>query len=176
LLDNFARINGDIGGAWSGGTGEFTLNNQQMTVNSGNSLYWNTTFGNAQEAYVKLSTVDANASEIDLLLKVQNGDWGNGVIEVWYSPSGNVVQVWTYAPDQDWVQRSGDIPVTFQAGDVFGARAKADGTVEVYRNGTLLGTGNVSAWTYNTNSGRIGLWVIGASTLMFDDFGGGNVP
>lgn len=78
-------------------------------------------------------------------------------------------------PAQDWVQRSGDIPVTFQAGDVFGARAKADGVVEVYRNGTLIGTGNVSAWTYNANGGRIGLWLSGAN-MTLDDFGGGILP
>jgi hypothetical protein len=175
VLDNFARLNGSLGGAWSGGTGQFTIANQKMSVSSGNSIYWNTTFSTTQEAYITLSTIDANASEIDLLLKVQGSGWNSGLIEVWYGPSDHIVQVWTYSPAQNWVQRSSNIPVTFQAGDVFGARAKADGTVEVYRNGTLLGTGNVSAWTYNANKGRIGLWMIGA-TMTLDDFGGGSVP
>jgi hypothetical protein len=46
--------------------------------------------------------------------------------------------------------------VTVPNGDVFGARAKADGAVEVYRNGVLLGTGKVSAWTYNAMAGASG--------------------
>jgi hypothetical protein len=92
-----------------------------------------------------------------------------------FAPASGRIQIETYAPAQTWVTR-GVITVTFQAGDVFGARANTDGTVEVYRNGNLIGTGNVSAWTYNANGGRIGLWVIGATTLTLDDFGGGTVP
>ena len=83
------------------------------------------------------------------------------------------VQVVTYTAAQGWVQRGADIPVVFAAGDQFGARAKADGTVEVYRNGTLLGSRSVSAWPYAGSSGSIGLWLINAAGTLPDDFGGG---
>ena len=106
---------------------------------------------------------------------MQGSNWWDGLIEVWYSPSGNVVQVWTYSPDQDWVQRSGDIPVTLQAGDVLGVRAHAAGWVEIYHNGMSVGIVDVTAWPYYANGGRIGLWLENITTIV-DDFGGGNVP
>jgi hypothetical protein len=96
------------------------------------------------------------------------------VLEVLYNPPGNKVQIYTYTSSQDWVQRGTDIPVTFAAGDVFGARAKADGTVEVYKNGTLVGSRDVTAWPYYANGGKIGLWMIFAGGTVLDDFGGGN--
>jgi len=86
------------------------------------------------------------------------------------------VKVVTYAVGQGWVQRGADIPVSFANGDVFSARATADGKVMVYRNGVLLATRDVTAWPYYANSGYIGLWTIGASNTLLDDFGGGGVP
>jgi len=47
--------------------------------------------------------------------------------------------------------------------------------VEVYKNGLLLGTRNVSSWPYYANGGYIGLWFIDAQDALLDDFGGGNV-
>jgi hypothetical protein len=70
-----------------------------------------------------------------------------------------------------------DIFVTFVSGDRFGARVKVDGTVDVYRNSVLLGSRNVSAWTYAANGGYIGLWFQDAAAAVVDDFGGGtNTP
>jgi hypothetical protein len=64
--------------------------------------------------------------------------------------------------------------VTFANGDQFGARATASGQVQVYRNGMLLGTRDVTAWPYYANGGYIGLWFINAGNAVFDNFGGGS--
>jgi RHS repeat-associated protein len=47
--------------------------------------------------------------------------------------------------------------------------------VQVYRNGQLLGTRDVTAWPYYAQGGYIGLWFISANQAVFDDFGGGTV-
>jgi RHS repeat-associated protein len=64
-------------------------------------------------------------------------------------------------------------PVTFANGDRFGARARADGIVEVYRNDSLLGMCDVSGWPDYASGGYVGLWLVGASNTLLDDFGGG---
>jgi hypothetical protein len=96
-------------------------------------------------------------------------------VKVLYDPIAHVVQVWTYANGQGWVQRGVDIPVTFVDGDQFGARAKENGLVEVYRNGVLIGSSDTSGWTYSGNGGYIGLWLINAGDAIVDDFGGGTI-
>jgi RHS repeat-associated protein len=73
------------------------------------------------------------------------------------------------------VQHGSDISVSFANGDILGARAYADGTVEVYKNGNLIGTRDVSAWPYYASGGYVGLWTIGGNATYYDDFGGGNV-
>jgi len=108
------------------------------------------------------------------MLKMQGSDWTDGVVEILYNPVGSKVQVYTYTAAQDWVQRGADISVTFAVGDVFGARAKADGTVEVYKNGALVGSRSITAWPYYANGGKIGLWMYNAGGTIIDDFGGGN--
>ncbi len=119
--------------------------------------------------------VDNAASEIDLVLKSQsNSTWTQGLIEVWYDPVGDRVQVWTFSNSQGWVQYGADIPVVFVNGDQFGARAAADGTVSVYRNGVLLGSRSVATWQYNSLGGYIGIWMVSAPNMLLDNFGGGN--
>ena len=177
LLDDFQRGNGTIGANWSGATSGYAIVANQLHVGAGDlPIYWQVaSYGSNQEAFVTLNTVDAGASEMDLLLKVQGSGWGSGALEIWYQAAGGVVQVWTYAAAQDWQQRGTNIPVTFANGDRFGARAKADGTVEVYRNGALLGSTSVAAWPFYASGGRVGLWMINAAAAVLDDFGGGDV-
>ncbi len=124
-----------------------------------------------------MTNVDEYADEQDLILKSQSPTSPySGTIEVWYRANYNVVQVVTYASGQGWVQQGADIPVTFADGDQFGARARPDGMVEVYRNGGLLATRDVTAWPYYAQGGYIGLWFINATNALLDDFGGGNTP
>jgi hypothetical protein len=146
-----------------------------MLSGAGTILAWKTPFGADQEAYITLPTIDSNSDEIDLLLKAQDStQWNQGIMEVWYDPSAHLVRVETYTPGQGWVQRGGNISVTFQPGDRFGARARADGYVEIYRNGSALGMIDARGWTFATSGGYIGLWIINGQNNAFDDFGGGN--
>ena len=141
-----------------------------------NHILWQTSFGSDQEAYITLTNVDGNGSEQDLLLKSQSAtSTSSGVIEVLYDANNDIVQVWTYSSSQNWVKHGTDISATFVDGDQLGARARPDGTVEVYRNGNLLATRDVSSWPYYDEGGYIGLWFISAGDAILDDFGGGNV-
>ena len=177
ILDNFDRANGAIGSSWAGATSGYAIVSNRLDVGTGNPILWQGPSLSAdQEAFVTLSTIDSAGEEQDLLLKSQSSStWSAGVLEVLYDAAGQRVQVWTYSSAQSWVQRGTDIPVTFTNGDQFGARAKANGTVEVYKNGTLVGSRDVSAWTYAASGGYIGLWFMGAGNAVLDDFGGGTI-
>ena len=182
MLDSFTRANGSIGSNWSGHPGGFSiLSNQLDVVSTGwnTDILWNpTSFGANQEAYVTFTQLDVVAgNEHSLILKSQSSSsTSNGLLYVMYDHTNKVVQVWTYHPTQGWVQQGANISVTFVTGDQFGARAKADGTVEVYRNGTLLGTRSITAWPFYSNGGYIGLWFVNASSAGADNFGGGTLP
>lgn len=180
VLDDFNRANGSIGSDWSGNTFGYTVSSNKLSVDysgSNSNIYWSSEpFGADQEAYVTLVHVDTGMGEQNLLLKSQsNSTWGDGVLEVLYDPTSQLVQVWTYEWPAGWVQHDVDIPVTFVDGDQFGARALADGTVEVYRNGELLATRDITAWSHYADGGYIGLWFIGAEDAVLDDFGGGTI-
>ncbi|GAB4466919.1 MAG: hypothetical protein Kow0070_30080 [Anaerolineales bacterium] len=99
----------------------------------------------------------------------------SGAIEVLYDANNDLVQVWTYDLTNGWVKHGTDISVTFNSGDQFGARAKSNGDVEVYKNGTLLGTRSAASWPYANSGGYIGLWFVDTANALLDDFGGGNV-
>jgi hypothetical protein len=178
VLDNFNRANGAPGANWGGATSGYSIVSNRLDVGNGDAILWKAAaFGASQEVFVTLTTVDTGGGVYqDLLLKAQSDTgWGNGAIDIFYDGAGHLVEVWTYSNAQGWVKRGADIPVTFVNGDQFGARAKADGTVEIYRNGTLIGSRNVSAWTYSANGGYIGIWFQDAGAAVVDDFGGGTL-
>lgn len=181
-LDTFNRANGAIGSSWSGFPAAFSILSNQLDVTSAGwftNIFWNaTSFGANQEAYVTFIQLEAaGGNEHGLILKSQsNSSTSNGLLYVMYDHTAQVIQVWTYHPTQDWVQRGANIPATFAAGDQFGARAKADGTVEVYKNGTLLGSRSVTAWPFYNSGGYIGLWMVNSNAARLDNFGGGNAP
>lgn len=180
VLDDFNRANGTIGADWFGNKSRYRISNNQLSVRyhgSNTDVYWKEKFGADQEAFVTLVNVSEHATSHGLLLKAQsNRTWGNGVIEVVYNAREKVVQVWTWEWPNGWVKYGSDIPVTFVDGDTFSARALSDGTVEVYRNGALLGTRDIATWGYYAREGYIGLWFIGAGDAIVDDFGGGTIP
>ena len=180
ILDTFNRANGGIGSAWSGNTAGYNIDSNQLSVDyhgSNNDVYWkNEPFGANQEAYVTFTQVDSAGDEQILLLKSQsNITWGDGVLEVVYRALNNRVEVVTWDWPQGWVQHGADIPVTFADGDTLGARALADGTVEVYKNGTLLAARDITSWSHYADGGYVGLWFIGAEDAVLDNFGGGTL-
>jgi hypothetical protein len=67
--------------------------------------------------------------------------------------------------------------VSFSNGDQFGANCNASGLVEVFKNGSSLGTVDCSSYTYYDQGGYIGIWVAGqqgTEYVLFEDFGGGD--
>jgi hypothetical protein len=61
---------------------------------------------------------------------------------------------------------------------VLGARANADGTVQIFKNGALLQTITLNATDkafFNSKGGKIGLWAVAAPNAILEDFGGGTV-
>jgi len=178
ILDNFNRSNGGIGSGWSGAPSGYTISSNKLDVGNGGDIYWNTNaFGASQEAYIKLTTVAPSGGEQDLVLKSQcNYSYTCGMLEVLYDAPNQRVQVVTYESSQDWVQHGVDISVTFANGDIFGARATANGQVSVYKNGVLQATRDISSWPYYDDGGYIGVWFVSASAAIGDDFGGGTMP
>jgi len=180
ILDNFDRANGAIGTNWSGYTTAFSITSNQLDVTANGFdtyAFWNnTSFGADQEAYFTFSQVDVDSSEQSLFLKSQSSSsYGSGAIEVLYDANMDVVQVWTFHPTGGWAQRGANIPVVFVDGDQFGARALANGTVEVYKNGVLLATRSITGWVLYASGGYIGLWLADAADARLDNFGGGTV-
>jgi hypothetical protein len=178
VRDTFDRANGVIGTSWSGYPTAFRIasNRLDVTATGWNTyILWNgTSFGADQEAYVTIAQVDTSSNEHSLILKSQSSSSSTaGMIYIQYDGSSRTIQVWTYHPTQDWVQYGAAIPVSFAAGDQLGARARPDGIVEIYRNGTLLGTRTITSWLYYTSGGYIGLWMVNAPNALLDNFGGG---
>ncbi|MBX3058761.1 MAG: hypothetical protein KF770_20040 [Anaerolineae bacterium] len=177
VVDDFNRADETLGNNWSGDTSHYAIVANQLTVGAGEDVYWNaTTYGANQEVYVTLTTIDTSAAEINLVLKSQSSTgFGTGQIAVVYDPVNSLIQVWTYHLSQGWVQRGGDIPATLADGDQFGARAWENGQVDVFHNGVLLASRDVTGWPYYTAGGHIGLFMVSASSAVLDDFGGGTV-
>jgi hypothetical protein len=176
VLDGFNRANGAIGSSWSGSVSGYQIANNRLDVGTTEDIYWSqASYGADQEVFLTLTSIDPNASEIGLVLKSQsNAGFGQGMLDVLYTPGSQVVQVWTYDNNgEGWRQRGTNLPATFVNGDQFGVRARADGIVEIYKNGVLLGTRDYSAWRLFRNGGYLGLFNINAGNALLDDFGGG---
>ena len=118
----------------------------------------------------------AGAPEHNLMLKTQGTTHSSGHIEVSYNVPSSQVVIYTFTPPGTWTTAAILSGVSFTASDRFGARAFVDGTVQVFRNNSLLGTASVANWTFAALGGQIGVSHAGAATARFDNFGGGNVP
>jgi len=154
---------------------------------------WNRTgsnFGVNQEVGVTLTALPTvTNTSISLILKA-NGSASVGVLgsmpqrylEVRYTEATHQVQVGFATNNQNpTFTVANTFNTDFNVGDVISAKA-TNGTVQVFKNGVLIGTANVSAWGAGNNSGggQIGLRFIGpaptnaTNTTKVDDFFGGN--
>lgn len=181
ILDNFNRANGAIGGQWVdpvNGLSLLTINNNQLAQAccQYKTPVWNGgSFGPDQEAYITIATGTATAPEHDLMLKLQSASYASAHIEVRWDDVRNGVYCATYTPGAGWVDLGGPIATTFANGDRLGARAFGNGVLQVFKNTTLIGTRDFSAWQFKANGGWIGLTLDGAYSSRLDNFGGGNV-
>lgn len=177
VLDNFNRANGGIGANWTVDKAGLNVSGNALTQSaSDNVAVWNSNlFGANQEAYFTFTNVNISAPEHDLMLKVQGFTWDTGEIEVRYDGASQAVVVSTYAPVSGWQQRGTPMPVTFAAGDRFGARALADGTIQVFRNSGMLGSVYAPDWAFSAQGGHVGMTLVGLGSTIIDDFGGGDI-
>jgi hypothetical protein len=175
MLDSFNRANGGIGGSWSGNLAGFAILNNRLDVVSGGEIYWAASrFGADQELAITLANVTPNTKEILLLLKVQStSTHTSGVIEVWLDPANQRLSIFTY--NGGWIQHGGYIPMTYANGDQWRVAARANGQVEVYKNGKLEASRSTAGYPYTNSGGYLGLWLIDANQVLLDDFGGGNM-
>ena len=178
MLDTFSGANGPLSSAWQDLSAGYRVSDGQMRVNTGDRFaLWNTTFGPAQEAYLTMNAVDVNSTEMDLILKAQGNSWSNGALTLYYYPAGHIAQIWTYSPGQSWQQHGLTYALDLQPGDVFGGRIYANGLVEMYHNGAIIASVDVSSWQdVGKPSGRAGIWQVNAPNTIMDNFGAGNVP
>jgi hypothetical protein len=94
------------------------------------------------------------------------------------------VQIFSHRFGPGWVVHANFNGITFAAGDQLGARAQADGTVSVFKNGVLIGstriTTGTSPWPASlaAGGGSIGVFYLEPSPPPqgFDNFGGGTMP
>lgn len=182
VLDTFNRANGAAGASWTFGATTLTyrIAGNRLDVQLGGPIVWApATFGTSQEAFVTLAAVDPRSPSQGVLLKVQTGSVPNaGAISVVYDAIARRVRVSTLRTSVPVWQPYASIAATFVHGDQLGARALPNGTVEVYKNGTRVGTVTLSSSDqafFNSKGGRIGLWTLAAPGAFFDAFGGGTV-
>jgi hypothetical protein len=99
-------------------------------------------------------------------------------IAVVYDAPSRAVRVSTLLPGaKGWISYPSRA-TTFANGDRLGARALASGSVEIYRNGALIGSVTLNATDTSFFSGKgglIGIWTFAAANAVLDDFGGGTV-
>lgn len=180
VLDTFNRADSPVGPAWAGPRRPlfYRVSGQRLDVQLGGPLVWNAaTFGTTQEAFVTLHSIDPRGPAQGVLLKTQNatGTDATGIV-VAYDARAKAVRVSAL--------RLGALTVypakaaTLANDDVFGARALANGSVAVYRNGLLLTTVTMTGADtafFATRGGRIGIWTLASPSALLDDFGGGTV-
>ncbi len=173
ILDNFNRSNGPLTAPWNGALSSYQISNTQLAPSTNGWVFWNTNFAANQETFLKL--INTQASEISLILKYAvdaNGEIR--FINVLYLPFYQSVVIFTYSRVNGLIQVGNDIPLTMIAGDQFGARAKSNGSLEIYKNNTLVTTRAITDSDINTNGGQIGLLALPTGGIKFDDFGGGS--
>jgi hypothetical protein len=186
VLDDFNRADGRVGANWAISTRSrsYRIDDEQLAVRVGGALAWrDPAFGVDQEAFVTFSSVSGRSRTQGLWLKSQSANRSDlGAIFVVYDARAGAVRVSTLRTGHRWywpiLTSYGRTAAAFADGDQLGARALADGTVEVYQNGSLLTTVTLDSGDqafFNDKGGRIGLWTLAARGGAFDDFGGGDV-
>lgn len=174
ILDNFNRSNGLLGNRWAG-LGYllgYRIANQQVDVNLGGPIFWKNAFGAAQEAAITLNKIDSKGQH-GLLLKAEKNLLTTSAILVSYWASNQTIVVESKVP-RKWSKIVGTYKMKLNDGDRLGARALANGKVEVYVNNALIGTYDAGSYFAN-RKGHIGLWHLFANNAWLDDFNGGNI-
>jgi glucose/arabinose dehydrogenase len=174
LLDDFNRPDGLLGGVWTGEIKGAVVRGEAATGSCCDlRAVWSAAdFPADQEAWCTISAL-RSVSE-GLLLKVQGNAGQAGAVEVRYEAPPGRVTVATYDPAQGLLERA-SFPVPFAEGDRLGARAWSNGSVELYRNASLVGRCSIGDWPGAPLPGRIGFTQQAILPQRIDDFGGGPI-
>ena len=172
VLDAFDREDGDVGPNWIGSRSDFVVESQRLAdrVGAGNATFWQERFGPGQEVFATLSRFSLSASEINLILKAQEGT-GCEFIEVMYQPDRQQVEV-DYCIGGTWTA-VGRASVVLTTGDTLGARISPAGQIEVFQNGARFLILDTAGFPHQAG-GYIGVNSLDDSAA-WDDFGGGNL-
>jgi hypothetical protein len=93
---------------------------------------------------------------------------------VFYDSANQRSGIKTFVPGQGW-RFLAYFDVQYADSDQLGARALADGSVQMFKNGVLIGAADAGSF-FAGKGGRIGLFFFLANQAQFDDFGGGTHP
>jgi glucose/arabinose dehydrogenase/PKD repeat protein len=177
IFDRFDRANGVLGGLWIGEASEAAILDStiRQSASGVTTLTWGGPVpGIDQEAFARFEVVPTSGN-VSVLLKAQGSTLTSGGIEVRYLRSTNQVSI-IERPIGGGSNTHGTVNgVTFAAGDEFGARTYSDGTVQVFRNTTMLGQATLNPGGLRMLGGRVGLRFDSATTARLDDFGGGTL-
>lgn len=170
VLDDFNRADAALSDGWIGGTDNYVVQGEQLScVACSVSAQWSAEFATDQEVFATFAGFDPHAQEMNLVLRAQDSSCEQ--IEVFYSPAARDVRI-AYCVDWAWTELE-PIALVLEAGQQLGGRIHADGALELFVDGQLIGTVDVSDYPHKT--GRIGVSGIAADPgLVWDDFGGGN--
>ena len=120
------------------------------------------------EAFFTLSTIDPKSPSLGLLLKVQESSKTEAsAIRVEYDAGASKLRPSAIQLNDKSCTLYLNQAASFAIGDALGARALNNGTVEVYKNGTLVARVTLNAADqafFNAKDGKIGLWRLTSST------------
>lgn len=176
VLDGFERANGPLGPLWAGDLEGLALDAGAATqVGSGAwAVCMFESYGPLQEAYFTIPALTFGAATHAVLLKAQGASPESAHIEVRHLGAFDRFEVRTFTPGEGYTRRGATIPCVLQDGDRVGARAYANGVVEIYVNNAFVGAVSAAAWPWAGSGGRVGMEFEGAYLSRMDDFGGGN--
>ncbi len=177
LLDTFNRANGSLGASWAGPglKNGYRIDSQQVRVqSSGGAVFWKLPIGADQEAFVTMTAIDPNGDFHCLVLKAQQTKETAAAITVSYRAKLGQIVVEAKEPNKSAKAIATISNVTLRNGDRLGARAWADGTVQVLINGQVIGQATAPAYFAN-RGGHVGVWYYNTPYAKFDDFGGGAI-
>lgn len=160
VLDDFNRADGTLEAPWMVDGGGLEIAGDALEHATGDTrALWGTTFPGVQEAWMTIGPDAFQASRVALLLKAQGLGADDARVEVSWDPQAGEVLVTTDDLSFRKISRGAPIPADFEPGDRFGARALADGRIEVFRGGARLGVRSIAGWPAAGAPGRIGLWI-----------------
>ena len=173
VLDVFNRADGSLGVAWGGSAAALGIAAQRVASSGPSAALWNTPAGADQEAFLTLAAT-APGARVDLLLKSQGVGLDAPRIRVRHDVDAAQTRVSVWDPVNGWVDHGAPIAGAVSAGQRLGARALANGVVQVWRDTVRLGSVELSDVPLALGGGGIGFGLFGAAAARVDDFGGGN--